>query len=1735
MPFAGMHGGWMMQQRAPPIVSGLGREASNWHHFAVSWNKTSGATTYYLDGQKSFTSTSYDMLGNQTFLERTAFITLGRQCATTRWPEYNFPTCGSTKDGATNFVGELDDVAVFGAVLDEAQIADRWNASLADRLGAGLEPHLVLFWDFEEVRPNETDAVANWGSAGADYDLLLGRYERALPYLGKAVSAEEVPSLSIPLIGPRRVAFAPSGAATHRVSSADAPLVAPSCSLGGDWLTGGGSVELTSPAGQQLSLPCSSDCMRRNASTTAAQPHVHTIVDGDGTALTIHLLPCEPTLSPAELVDRVQLPNVPGNTVDNFYRHFFIRPTTVGNTSLELWGVNPQGSALPVRVAMETPPHYGTMSAFEGQDDLTSAQLFEYELHADAGLAVDHLDFRLVVDGLPSLSSGTTRMDLTVPGRYAKPEVPPLTTSLIEEDSGTFATVLVGDGVQGCVEPEGCVTMVRVHKVEVFASDDSTPDEVVDLFVDTLPTKGRVYANLSEGSPHLVEIAHPYNVFEIESLNVVSYYPERILKVSSFWGASHPMDLSYHPVHLLGEPDCDGVYGECEHLNALPRVGKPVLLNGTWWRVVNTTDGGELVIDLMPMWRLEAGAMQRCNMYPRSQPGVGGPPSYPQDCYLSDENITLVVSSQAVQPATAGLAWSPALKLREDGEWPASPMSGAFGPEYAFPHGQTSNTEYIEFAISEAVYLLSVEVGMPRGMGAITAMKVRRGGRGGDSGGGWYQIYGEDALTGLRNADRNEFHRWRPTICRPHMAVSEFRLELDTSTATGIADWNYVDWVRVWGSPVSAFALTSRAGLKAGALPPGVREIYYATKEHQNGNDTIVYGASDCAGDPDRTQRSLITVYIQPVNDPPEGYNEALGDVPVLRVVRDIDQSVAFELPVYDPDGSDDLSCSRITLKSLPCCSRARPAENGPYISELPAALDKAPFFPVTNCTSLNPCGDSAFGAKASFRIFLEWWSESISPYSFNAGYSCMPCQRRNGNESASAELVDTWATNPDLDADPTSVIDTQIVYEVTTLSCGASSNGRGRSLITSEEIMPIVLVDAVSETLTATSGANVAVVISSVVISAVLVSLVVLYFVRQRVQAAEQRKELCLTYQDTDELVVLAPPVLGEPGEQSFHFFLSHVWRWGQDQAGTLKSSFNTMLPECQSFLDVDNLKSINKLEQNIANSETILVVLTRDYFSSHFCRKELLYAHQQDKAVVLLMETDDNKGAPTLATLQLEHDRFVEARLHETGEEELSGEDRQMSEAMLELIARTRNPAEGGYIEWHREKHMKRAGLTRLAEALIREHHRLSSEGAKAAGKGKAHTCTRGPGASLPPDFAPPELTGGSAQGSAKKARLEAATGPGIGCLAKPKKSGKGGNVKGEVIKLASTSVSVDSSKAMGRIQESVASLEPSTSIATPGFWEFHRPMRLGRDKELPADGKAAASIRIYVAPAYESIEQTGAPGRNMYDSIVSQLSERFGAAVYSDDQHHPGDFFLLLLCPGFFQNAALCRMASNLLSLGVPTRRAKDGGTLLEESTVPKPIGRWSMAPRSLTRSRRTDQAVSVRSESTSKLSGSFQQIINLYSTAVPFAEYIRDCPSDLASLGIFSPIYAKWPATPLMQAAAIEHACINCLAAQAASVAPTPTTMGRMASRAAATISSFGRSFRASSIQSASLADGLVVSHSTKVRRMAERPSIDRKRAFGSALWAAQGYRWSTPAPSTSRESMPGVTLEKNSLA
>lgn len=131
-------------------------------------------------------------------------------------------------------------------------------------------------------------------------------------------------------------------------------------------------------------------------------------------------------------------------------------------------------------------------------------------------------------------------------------------------------------------------------------------------------------------------------------------------------------------------------------------------------------------------------------------------------------------------------------------------------------------------------------------------------------------------------------------------------------------------------------------------------------------------------------------------------------------------------------------------------------------------------------------------------------------------------------------------------------------------------------------------------------------------------------------------------------------PPELTLARGERFHLFLSHRWAFlgrnsGQDQVAVLKRQLQLMLPGVRVFLDVDDLEDIGKLEASVRESAVFLVFLSAGYFESANCMREVREALRCDKPVVLLHETDAERGGAELRELRASCEARVGAEVLE------------------------------------------------------------------------------------------------------------------------------------------------------------------------------------------------------------------------------------------------------------------------------------------------------------------------------------------------------------------------------------------------------------------------------------------------------------------------------------------------------
>ena len=70
--------------------------------------------------------------------------------------------------------------------------------------------------------------------------------------------------------------------------------------------------------------------------------------------------------------------------------------------------------------------------------------------------------------------------------------------------------------------------------------------------------------------------------------------------------------------------------------------------------------------------------------------------------------------------------------------------------------------------------------------------------------------------------------------------------------------------------------------------------------------------------------------------------------------------------------------------------------------------------------------------------------------------------------------------------------------------------------------------------------------------------------------------------------------------------------------------------------YADVDDLQDIGALEWHVAVSQCILIFLSKEYFFSASCLREVQSTLAEKKPIVLVHETDPKKGGVPLATLR-------------------------------------------------------------------------------------------------------------------------------------------------------------------------------------------------------------------------------------------------------------------------------------------------------------------------------------------------------------------------------------------------------------------------------------------------------------------------------------------------------------------
>ena len=99
------------------------------------------------------------------------------------------------------------------------------------------------------------------------------------------------------------------------------------------------------------------------------------------------------------------------------------------------------------------------------------------------------------------------------------------------------------------------------------------------------------------------------------------------------------------------------------------------------------------------------------------------------------------------------------------------------------------------------------------------------------------------------------------------------------------------------------------------------------------------------------------------------------------------------------------------------------------------------------------------------------------------------------------------------------------------------------------------------------------------------------------------------------------------------WHLFLSHIWGTGQDQCATIKRQLSLLLTGVSVFLDVDDLEDIGALEEYIEKTAVIMIFVSKGYFKSKNCLREVKGTLKMKKPLSLVH--DPVRGGAPLKTI--------------------------------------------------------------------------------------------------------------------------------------------------------------------------------------------------------------------------------------------------------------------------------------------------------------------------------------------------------------------------------------------------------------------------------------------------------------------------------------------------------------------
>ena len=491
------------------------------------------------------------------------------------------------------------------------------------------------------------------------------------------------------------------------------------------------------------------------------------------------------------------------------------------------------------------------------------------------------------------------------------------------------------------------------------------------------------------------------------------------------------------------------------------------------------------------------------------------------------------------------------------------------------------------------------------------------------------------------------------------------------------------------------------------------------------------------------------------------------------------------------------------------------------------------------------------------------------------------------------------------------------------------------------------------------------------------------------------EQKPLCWT---NGPSVKLPPPLAGASG---FHLFISHQWQ-AQDLAGRLKSRLMSCEIGCRTFLDVDDLDHIELLEMYIERSDVILIILTDAYLQSKNCRRELTHAMKTNKRIVVLLETDADKGKISSAgILQLtqsinstgllpsEHYNAA-LHLHQLVKEH---EEQVRCQTNLEFPL---------LVNWHREL-LFRQVVFKLITAHILKVHEPTSPARRNSALRNSSEATQSIGEA-----------GYSERSMNDLAEDSKSNNNNWGAFTKPP---------------FFLSMGTASTPAKVVRQPRVVSL-----------LQFKFSVNVGRRHDTSDVLDTSRERLLYMDAGYRDVLLTHTPAK----SVFSLLEERLAPWNVTLVDKHPAVInglpqigappMVLFLCSALFdtEHTELCGRIATVMTAQKEKRQRRGSGTMANLThSMSKSMRRMSVGMTSTVSVVRDENTTTASVDQNSvavtippQKQPQATKIIYMYWAEVPFSYYINRCPAYLKELHFFDPLWEKFPVQYVLQQAACQ---------------------------------------------------------------------------------------------------------------